>query len=226
MFVAAVVAAGCTLAVGCGSDAESGSDASVGESTPAVTAEPTLTPKQYSELERLYRALVPLEAVAERDGPQSSDRFNTGMARACRQVGRTDRLLAAMSDACQRTVESVAALGGLDCDTLANCRALLAKTAQVLRELLAEMRKLEPVVERQVADVACRDVLLAPDQTAIFEEAADTLDRFVEAVDANDLDAIEGANADVQAAFAAIDDGPTARDELRVFRASCRPAAG
>jgi hypothetical protein len=224
-FVAAVVSVACALAVGCGSDADNGSDAPVDEST-TVSAEPTLTRKQFSELEQLYRAIVPLERSANRAGPESSHRFNAEMARACRQIDRRDPLLAAMDDACQRTVDSVAALAGLDCDTLASCEALMTETAESLRELLAAMRKLEPVVEREVANAACRDVLLAPDQTAIFEEAADALDGLIEAVDASDPDAIEGANADVQAAFAAIDDGPSARDELRLFRASCRPAAG
>lgn len=208
--IAAVGAVLCALVAGCGSDESSG----------------TLTAKQFDELERLYLAMIPLEDLADNADAQSLRRVTRGTARACRRVDRSDPLLAAMVENCQRMTASLAALQGSGCTTERDCNAQVEASTAAAVELLAALNGMKPVVEREISDQACRDALSMPDRTARLERAVDAIDRLQKAARSGDPDALQAAIAEAEAAQAELQQARTIKQELRAFRAACRPVAG
>lgn len=211
---AAVAMLVCAVAIGCGSD------------EPASKSSGTLTPTQYAEIERMYRAMVPLDGLADNDDARSIRRVATGTARACRQVDQTDPLLATMVDGCQRITANLAGLTRLDCTNEQNCGELMTSYVATMRDLLEALRRSERVVEQEVGAPACRDALLTPDQTEALEKAVDAFDRFNAAAQSGDADQLERTGAEVEQALAAMDESPSAREQLQTFRRACRPVAG
>lgn len=217
--LAAVAVTTCALAIGCGSDGTD--EPSPGSPSPNST----LTAKQYAELERMYLAMLPLDSLADNSDARSLRHLTRGTARACRQVDRTDPLLAAMVEGCERIVGRLAAFDTPDCATKQECDALLEKFSAALRDLLDTLRETEPIVEREVGDQACRDALLVPEQMPSLERAVDAFDRFADAVTSGDAEAVETTGADVDEALAALDKAPSTKEQLQTFRRDCKPVA-
>jgi hypothetical protein len=210
---AGVVALICLFAVGCGSDDPG--DQSSGTS---------LTAHQYAELERLYRAQVPLDRLVGSSDPDDMRRLLTGTKRSCQQVDKSDPLLAAVVHGCEELATNMAALGNLDCATPKECNELMASLTTTMQSMLDALRRSQPIIERDVSDEACRDALVIPEEREVLEEVVDALQRFDDAMRSDDIDELEAAGADVDETLKGFDDTPSAKEQLRDFRAACRSA--
>lgn len=205
----------CAAAVGCGSD-----------DSASQSSNTTLTARQYAELERLYRAQVPLDRMVGSDDPDTTRRLLAGTARSCRQVDKSDPLLAAVVSGCEQLAKNMAALGDFDCATEKACNKLMASFTTTMRQLLETLQRSEPIIDQGISDDACRDALLIPEEIEVLEESVDALQRFNDAAQAGEVDTLEAAGEDVDKALAGFDEIPSAKDQLRDFRAACRPTAG
>ncbi len=174
----------------------------------------------------MYLEMVPVDGLADNDDARSLRRAVRTAVRGCRQIDRSDPLLAAMVDGCEQLLGRVAALADLDCTTARECTELMEKVSTTMRDLIETLHKMEPVVEREVGDPACRDALLTPDQTELLEELADAFDRFSKAVESGDAAAVTTIGAEIDEAAAAMENSPSIKQQLKTFRRDCKPVAG
>jgi hypothetical protein len=209
---AAAAALICAIAVGCGSD-----------DSASQSSNSTLTPKQYTELERMYLVMAPADGLADNDDARSLRRAVRIAVRGCRQIDRSDPLLAAMVDGCEQLLGRFAAIADLDCTTARECTEMVEEISTTMRDLIETLHEMEPVVEREVGDPECRDALLTPDQTELLEKLADAFDRFSKAVTSGDADAVTTTGAEIDKVAAAMDDSPSIKQQLKTFRRDCKP---
>jgi hypothetical protein len=212
--VAAIALASVVLAGGCGSGGSGGSDGEPSDDAQQLT----LTPHQYREIERMYRAQLPF-------GAQGTDQVaaTRQAIRGCREMDRSDPLLAALVDSCEELIESLAGLTRQDCATVRQCTALMSATATVFDRLLAAVDESRPIVERVVASRACRDVLLSNEHVPALERASDVFKRVADAFKSGEPQRIAAVEDGLTGMTADLENVPSAREMLRRFQRDCRP---
>lgn len=219
-----LVAAFALAAAACGGDDGDRSSASARDDEERPPATGRLTPRQYTALEDVYEAALPIDELEPPEEPASQSELEAiakPVVAACETLDGDDRLLRELRAACLAAMRLLVSSAGVsNCGAAHSCRQAIEGMRAAARDVVASSRASDRVIAAARLAPGCTRALATP-------EAAYTYYRRLDAHLAKLAEALaSGSAAQVRAAAAALArldaDAPSARQSLGDFRAACR----
>jgi hypothetical protein len=185
---------------------------------PASAAAPRLSAERYAALEPVLKAAVTNES------DEATAKDQKAFDRVCLALDRTDVLLRTYRETCIASTASDTAMdrASVKCLHGARCAKLAADAARELKALVKQVRALNTVMNREIADVGCRTAMRASSHDLkIMDAVADLTPALVrvlqERATVKEILALGGKLEKVD-----IDSLTSAKQQYAMFRKACK----